>query len=59
MTCTANTGSPALFSDNDLIRLTLDGQTDCFTVLMDRHLSAIGRCIRFMLHGNGAAEDLG
>jgi hypothetical protein len=45
MTCTANTGSLELFSDDDLIRLTLDGQTDCFTALMDRHLSAIRRCI--------------
>jgi len=58
MTCTANTGSLALFSDRDLIRLTLGGQTDCFTALMDRHLSAISRCIGFMLHGNAAAEDL-
>jgi RNA polymerase sigma-70 factor, ECF subfamily len=58
MTCTANTGSPAVFSDHDLIRLTLEGQTDCFTALMDRHLSAIRRCIGFMLHGNGATEDL-
>jgi RNA polymerase sigma-70 factor (ECF subfamily) len=58
MTCTANTGSLALFSDHDLIRLTLEGQTDCFTALMDRHLSAIRRCIGFMLRGNGAAEDL-
>jgi RNA polymerase sigma-70 factor (ECF subfamily) len=57
-TCTANTGPRALFSDHDLIRLTLDGQTDCFTALMDRHLSAIRRCIGFLLHGNGAAEDL-
>jgi RNA polymerase sigma-70 factor (ECF subfamily) len=58
VTCTANTGSLALFSDEDLIRLTLDGQTDCFTALMDRHLGAIRRCIGFMLRGNGAAEDL-
>jgi RNA polymerase sigma-70 factor (ECF subfamily) len=58
VTCTANTGSFALFSDHDLIRLALDGQTDCFTALMERHLSAIRRCIGFLLHGNGAAEDL-
>jgi RNA polymerase sigma-70 factor, ECF subfamily len=58
MTCTADTGSLALASDHDLIRLTLDGRTDCFTALMDRHLSAIRRCIGFLLHGNGAAEDL-
>jgi DNA-directed RNA polymerase specialized sigma24 family protein len=25
---------------------------------MDRHLNAIRRCIGFMLHGNGATEDL-
>ena len=58
MTCTENTGSLALFSDRDLIRLTLDGQSDCFTALMDRHLSAIRRSIGFMLRGSGAAEDL-
>jgi RNA polymerase sigma-70 factor (ECF subfamily) len=58
MTCTANTGSLALFSDGDLIRLTLDRQPDCFTALMDRHLEAVKRCIGFMLRGNGAAEDL-
>jgi RNA polymerase sigma-70 factor (ECF subfamily) len=58
MTCTANTGSLALFSDHDLIRLTLDGHTDCFMALMDRHLESIRRCIGFMLRGNGAVEDL-
>jgi RNA polymerase sigma-70 factor, ECF subfamily len=58
MTCTTDTGSFELFSDRGLIRLTLDGQTDCFTALMDRHLSAVRRCIGFMLHGNGATEDL-
>lgn len=58
MTCTPNKGSLALFSDHDLIRLTLEGETDCFTALMDRHLSAVRRCIGFMLHGNGATEDL-
>jgi RNA polymerase sigma-70 factor (ECF subfamily) len=58
MTCTANTGSFALFSDYDLIRLTLEGQSDCFAALMDRHLGAIKRCIGFRLRGNAAAEDL-
>jgi RNA polymerase sigma-70 factor (ECF subfamily) len=58
MTCTANTGTLAVFSDRDLIRLTLEGQTACFMALMDRHLGAIKRCIGFMLRGNGAAEDL-
>lgn len=40
MTCTTNAGSLALFSDLDLIRSTLEGQTDSFTALMDRHLGA-------------------
>jgi RNA polymerase sigma-70 factor (ECF subfamily) len=57
-TCTVNTESLALSSDHDLIRLTLEGQTDCFTALMNRHLGAIRRCIGFMLRGNGASEDL-
>jgi RNA polymerase sigma-70 factor (ECF subfamily) len=58
MTCIANTGSLAHISDYDLIRLILDGQTECFMVLMNRHLRAIRRCIGFMLRGNGAVEDL-
>lgn len=58
LTCTVNTKSLALFSDRDLIRLTLDGQTDCFTALMDRHLTAVKRCIGFMMHGNASADDL-
>jgi RNA polymerase sigma-70 factor (ECF subfamily) len=58
MPCTADTGPLALFSDHDLIRLTLEGRADCFTALMDRHLSAIRRSIGFMLHGDGASEDL-
>ncbi len=58
VTRTANTVSPSPFSDHDLIRLTLDGQSEYFTALMDRHLSAIRRCIGFMLRGNEATEDL-
>jgi RNA polymerase sigma-70 factor, ECF subfamily len=58
MTCTTNKGSLALSSDGELIRLTLEGQTECFTELMDRHLGAIRRCIGFMLRGNGAADDV-
>jgi RNA polymerase sigma-70 factor (ECF subfamily) len=58
MTGTANTGSLALRSDHDLVRLTLDGQTDCFTALMERHLGAIRRCVGFMLRGDGDAEDV-
>jgi RNA polymerase sigma-70 factor (ECF subfamily) len=58
MTHTGNSGALALFSDRDLIRLTLKGQTDCFAALMDRHIGAIKRCIGFMLRGNGAVEDL-
>ena len=58
MTCTSDTGSLALFTDHDLIRLTLEGRTDCFTALMDRHLSAIRRCIGFRLRGHVAAADL-
>jgi len=58
MTCTANTGSLALFTDSDLIRLTLEGEPDGFTVLMHRHLGAIKRRIGFMLQGDGVTEDL-
>jgi RNA polymerase sigma-70 factor, ECF subfamily len=58
MTCTSNEGSLARFSDCDLIRLTLHGQSDCFSALMDRHLGAIKSCIGSMLRGNGPAEDV-
>jgi RNA polymerase sigma-70 factor (ECF subfamily) len=58
MTCTTNKGSLALSSDGELIRLTLEGQTECFTELMDRHLGAIRSCIGFMLRGNGADDDV-
>jgi RNA polymerase sigma-70 factor (ECF subfamily) len=57
-TSVANPASLALFSDCDLIRLTLEGQPDCFATLMERHLGAIRRCIGFMLRGNAAADDL-
>jgi RNA polymerase sigma-70 factor (ECF subfamily) len=58
MTCTTNKGSLALSSDGELIRLTLEGQTECFTELMDRHLGAIRRRIGFMLRGNGGDDDV-
>ena len=48
----------ATFEDSALIKLTLAGQTECFTVLMDRHLAAIKRCIGSMVRNTTDAEDL-
>jgi RNA polymerase sigma-70 factor (ECF subfamily) len=48
----------ATFEDSVLIKLALDGQNDCFTVLMDRHLAAIKRRIGSMVRNGTDADDL-
>ena len=48
----------ATFEDSALIKLALAGQTECFTVLMDRHLAAIRRCIGSMVRNRTDADDL-
>lgn len=52
--------TPALasFEDSVLIELALAGQSECFTVLMDRHLVAVKRCIRSMVRNAADSEDL-
>jgi RNA polymerase sigma-70 factor, ECF subfamily len=49
--------SPALAAveDSALIEMALAGQSECFTLLMDRHLAAVRRRIRSMVR---SAEDL-
>jgi RNA polymerase sigma-70 factor, ECF subfamily len=48
----------ATFEDSALIKLTLAGQTECFTVLMNRHLAAIKKCIGSMVRNTTDADDL-
>jgi RNA polymerase sigma-70 factor, ECF subfamily len=46
------------FEDNTLIEMTLDGQTECFAILMDRHLFAIKRQIASMVSNPADHDDL-
>jgi len=52
------TPSLASFEDSVLIQLALAGQSECFTVLMDRHLVAVKRCIGSMVQNTADSEDL-
>ena len=48
----------ASFEDSTLIKLALEGQTECFAVLMDRHSIAVRKCIASMVGNATDAEDL-
>ena len=52
--------SPALatFEDSALIKMALAGQTDCFTVLTNRHLPAVRRHIVSIVPNTTDGEDL-
>ncbi len=52
------TTSLASFEDSVLIELALAGQSECFAVLMDRHLVAVRGCIGSMVRSATDAEDL-
>jgi RNA polymerase sigma-70 factor (ECF subfamily) len=44
--------------DNTLIKMALAGETECFAVLMDRHMDALKRCIGSMVRDRTDADDL-
>jgi len=46
------------FEDSTLIKLALEGQTECFAVLMDRHLIPVRKRIASMVRNATDAEDL-
>ena len=46
------------FEDSTLIKLALEGQAECFTVLMDRHVIAVRRRICSMVGNATDADDL-
>jgi len=48
----------ATFGDNTLIKLTLAGQAECFTVLIDRHLVAVRKRIYSMVRNVTDADDI-
>lgn len=52
--------SPALAAveDNALIEMALAGQSECFTLLMDRHLAAVRRRVRSMVRSAADLDDL-
>ena len=44
--------------DSSLIKLALEGEPECFSALMDRHLAAIKKLIRSMVSNQADSEDL-
>ena len=52
------TGSIATFEDRALIEMTLAGQTDCFSALMDRHVAAVRSCIRSVVKNTTDVDDI-
>jgi len=48
----------ASFDDRALIELILRGRTECFDILMDRHLVALKKCISSMIRNATEGEDI-
>ena len=48
----------ATFEDSALIKMALAGQTECFTVLTNRHLPAVRRHIVSIVPNRTDADDL-
>jgi RNA polymerase sigma-70 factor, ECF subfamily len=58
MGVTTNVGPAAAPDDSVLINLVLTGNTECFAVLMDRHLAAVRRRIRGMTRCTSDTDDI-
>jgi RNA polymerase sigma-70 factor, ECF subfamily len=58
MLVTTNLGLAAAPDDGALINLVLNGQAECFGVLMDRHLAAVRGRIRRMTRSASDADDI-
>jgi RNA polymerase sigma-70 factor (ECF subfamily) len=52
------TASTVTLDDNALIEMILGGQTEWFSVLMDRHLTAMRRCILALVQNPSDVDDL-
>lgn len=48
----------AMFEDRTLIKLALEGQTECFAALMDRHLVAVRKRMASMVRNPTDTDDL-
>jgi len=48
----------ATVSDVDLVERTLAGHADCFNILVERHVSAVRRCLNAMVRNRCDQEDL-
>ncbi|HWZ32141.1 MAG TPA: sigma-70 family RNA polymerase sigma factor [Bryobacteraceae bacterium] len=48
----------ATLEDSALISLALAGQTECFTILMDRHLAIVRKRVRSLIANPTDAEDV-
>ena len=47
-----------MLKDNALIKHTLAGNTECFNILVDRHISAVRKRIRLMSRNTSDEDDL-
>jgi RNA polymerase sigma-70 factor (ECF subfamily) len=48
----------ASFEDRTLIEMALAGQSECFSALMDRHVTAVRRCITSIVRNTSDVDDL-
>jgi len=55
---TTNLGPAAAPDDSALINLVLNGHSECFAVLMDRHAAMVKRRIRGMTRSFSDADDI-
>ena len=58
MAVTTNVGSAATTDDSALINRVLNGHSECFAMLMDRHLAVVKRRIRGMTRSVSDADDI-
>jgi RNA polymerase sigma-70 factor, ECF subfamily len=54
----AMTPPPLTFEDGALIQMALAGQSECFAVLMDRHMGAVRKCVHAIVRNATDAEDV-
>ena len=52
------TAMPATLDDGSLIKLAIEGQDECFSILMDRHLTAVRRQIGSIVRNPTDADDI-
>jgi RNA polymerase sigma-70 factor (ECF subfamily) len=50
--------SLAIFEDRTLIEMALAGQSECFSALMDRHVTAVRKCIRSVVTNTSDVDEI-